>query len=378
MSIAMGMALLLGLGPAAHGQTTGTVEGIVRVNGNPLPNALVFALDNLANHQYFTGALTNGNGAYAFTDVPAGELNVQVVAPLGCVATAPAGGQALVEVSEGGVTTLNFELAVIPSAGRARGVSYWKHQATVHHLHRGHAQESESDMQAYIFALYTHFGSGGSAPQSLDLNAAFFGSDVFTLSDVFGIFDSSSRHIYNHSRQEFMALLLNVTSNKLHTLDVISADGATVSQALQHISQLLRESLPDNDNNAVAKDLAETLNSGRQLPAGSINTSLPVIPFAPRLRSASGLARVTPNPMVTSSTLAFELESAGRTSVRVFDVSGRLVRTLADGEMRGGRHSAVWDGRSDAGQAVANGVYFYRVEVRNGSPLTARFVVIGQ
>jgi hypothetical protein len=324
-------------------------------------------LDNLPDHQYFTSVVTSANGAYGFTDVPAGEINVQIVAPLGYAATTPAGGQALINVLPGETTTLNFDLAVVPGAGGARSKGYWKHQATVHTLNRGHAQESESDMQAYIQRLERFY--------NID-QYLVFGQPIIVISDLFGWFDSGSGSVYVHPRQEFLALLLNVTSNKLHTLDVISSDGATVSQALQHIASLLWDN--DVDNGRIAKDLAEALNSGRQLPAGSINTSLPVIPYAPRLRSASGRARVTPNPMVASSTLDFELESAGRASVRVFDVSGRLVRTLTDGEMRSGRHSAIWDGRSNAGQAVANGVYFYRVEVPNGSPLTAHFVVMGR
>ena len=46
----------------------------------------------------------------------------------------------------------------------------------------------------------------------------------------------------------------------------------------------------------------------------------------------------------------------------VYDVAGRLVRTLLDGAHReAGPHAAVWDGRDDGGRGAAAGVYFYRL-----------------
>jgi hypothetical protein len=46
----------------------------------------------------------------------------------------------------------------------------------------------------------------------------------------------------------------------------------------------------------------------------------------------------------------------------VFDVSGTLVRTLADGWREPGVYSEVWDGRGGDGTALPSGVYFYRLE----------------
>jgi flagellar hook assembly protein FlgD len=43
-------------------------------------------------------------------------------------------------------------------------------------------------------------------------------------------------------------------------------------------------------------------------------------------------------------------------------VAGRRVRALLDGQRAAGLHQAAWDGRDDAGRAVASGVYFYRLQ----------------
>ena len=51
-----------------------------------------------------------------------------------------------------------------------------------------------------------------------------------------------------------------------------------------------------------------------------------------------------------------------RASLRVYDVSGRLVRTLVDGALAAGDHEVLWRGRDDGGREVASGVYLYRLE----------------
>ena len=50
--------------------------------------------------------------------------------------------------------------------------------------------------------------------------------------------------------------------------------------------------------------------------------------------------------------------------VHVFDVSGRLVRTLVDSKYQtAGSRTLVWSGRDDNGSPVASGVYFFRVDI---------------
>ena len=49
-------------------------------------------------------------------------------------------------------------------------------------------------------------------------------------------------------------------------------------------------------------------------------------------------------------------------TLRVFDASGRLVRTLLNSYLAAGRHVVDWDGRDDGGQSAASGVYFLRLQ----------------
>ena len=70
-----------------------------------------------------------------------------------------------------------------------------------------------------------------------------------------------------------------------------------------------------------------------------------------------------PNPFNPRTTIAFDLPRDCRVNLGIYDVSGRLVKTLLAGEaMTAGRRQRIWFGRDDAGAQVATGVYFYRLE----------------
>jgi flagellar hook assembly protein FlgD len=59
----------------------------------------------------------------------------------------------------------------------------------------------------------------------------------------------------------------------------------------------------------------------------------------------------------------------------VYDVRGARVRTLVSGEVSGGRHEVVWDGRDDHGTLVSSGVYFYRM-VQRGYTNTKKMLLL--
>jgi hypothetical protein len=85
------------------------------------------------------------------------------------------------------------------------------------------------------------------------------------------------------------------------------------------------------------------------------------------------LAQNFPNPFNPSTTIRFEVpgrmdaagaaaEAAGRElSLAVYDVRGRLVKTLVAGILAPGPHSVVWDGTNNGGSRVTSGIYFYRI-----------------
>jgi hypothetical protein len=69
-----------------------------------------------------------------------------------------------------------------------------------------------------------------------------------------------------------------------------------------------------------------------------------------------------PNPASLAATIRFDLPAPSPVSLRIFDVTGRLVRTLVQTRQGEGQHRVHWDGRDDTGGEVGAGVYFYRLE----------------
>jgi hypothetical protein len=71
-----------------------------------------------------------------------------------------------------------------------------------------------------------------------------------------------------------------------------------------------------------------------------------------------------PNPAVGGTRLRFTMPARGPVELGLYDVAGRLVRTLVGregGELGPGLHTVAWDGRDDGGRRVAGGVYFARL-----------------
>ncbi len=79
----------------------------------------------------------------------------------------------------------------------------------------------------------------------------------------------------------------------------------------------------------------------------------------PRVTSLSG---IYPNPFNPVTRVSFSLKKKGRISMRVYDVSGRLVRVLVDEVREAGSYEVVWDGANDRGRKTASGIYFCRME----------------
>jgi flagellar hook assembly protein FlgD len=81
----------------------------------------------------------------------------------------------------------------------------------------------------------------------------------------------------------------------------------------------------------------------------------------PALEAA--LHQNTPNPFNPSTTIRFDVPEEASVTIEVFDALGAKVRTLVHRTYAPGSWAADWDGRDDRGQAVASGVYYYRMRV---------------
>lgn len=81
-----------------------------------------------------------------------------------------------------------------------------------------------------------------------------------------------------------------------------------------------------------------------------------------------------PNPFDRETTIAFDLPRPGIATARIYNASGALVRTLADGPAAAGRHRVQWAGTDEAGRRVAQGIYLVRLHA--GDAVATRKLVL--
>jgi len=84
---------------------------------------------------------------------------------------------------------------------------------------------------------------------------------------------------------------------------------------------------------------------------------------------------IYPNPLNPVTAIEFEMIRTGRARVRIYDSSGRLVRTLRERIYAPGAHRVIWRTRDDAGDPVPSGVYLCELEVDGGRSLRKLTVV---
>ena len=76
----------------------------------------------------------------------------------------------------------------------------------------------------------------------------------------------------------------------------------------------------------------------------------------------SRLLKNYPNPFNPLTRISFRLDRDAQVSLRVYDVQGRLVRTLVDDYLAAGPRLVEWDGSDDEGRSVASGTYYLRLQ----------------
>lgn len=74
-----------------------------------------------------------------------------------------------------------------------------------------------------------------------------------------------------------------------------------------------------------------------------------------------------PNPFNPTTRIDFALEKAGSVDLAVYDVAGRKVRTLQQGNLEAGEYHVNWNGRTDSGRAAAAGQYWYVLKTATGN-----------
>lgn len=123
----------------------------------------------------------------------------------------------------------------------------------------------------------------------------------------------------------------------------------------------------ENVTNSLGQELYDAwVGQGRAAPITMVADTLSVA-FDPTdvdistLPKKTSLAQNHPNPFNPSTEIEFYLQREGYASLRVYDLSGRFVRTLEEGVLKAGSYTSQWDGKDHQNKEAASGVYFARL-----------------
>jgi len=237
----------------------------------------------------------------------------------------------------------------------ARSKGYWKHQVKANQSGKGNPDYNVTELLGFTQYIFDHFYANDIEIE----NVTFIGEpaaplDMDALDYMLNINQGGST-MEERAKQQFLALLLNMASEKLALNYQAALNGATASQAIVYINDLMTD--PDT-NYELAKDIAETINKGQAILEDWIPLSTPYVAFSTGSQMIFPLAKTfrfdaaAPNPFNPITYLRFELPEAARVSLCIYSISGRLVAAPVEGWVSAGPHEAAFDGSHAEADAI--------------------------
>jgi hypothetical protein len=132
-----------------------------------------------------------------------------------------------------------------------------------------------------------------------------------------------------------------------------------------------------SDGDVIALTLKGQLNDGTPFKGIDCVVIRARKPSPPHLSGPEEvvLHPAVPNPFNPTTTIAFSIDREAPAVLSIYDVAGRLVRTLVNRRLEAGSYTEAWDGRDASGDEVASGIYFYRLKAGR-KVLTRKMVFI--
>jgi hypothetical protein len=157
-----------------------------------------------------------------------------------------------------------------------------------------------------------------------------------------------------------------LSAAKLPLLAASHSRYGDVSQAVSALGNLMTDLAPGDTVSLSFRNVALAESKTRDLflfTNGVYTSNLPAgaHPARPVLPTRFALRQNQPNPFSTTTLIRFDLPMPSPVRLEVFDLQGRLVKTLANGPFNAGSFSLAWDHRTDSGVSVRPGIYLYRI-----------------
>lgn len=362
------------LAPLPTGGLSGTVtsSGALAGGGGPLANALVRIQNTPLSTQ------TNGAGQYGFPTVPEGGYTVEVILP------GFQSEQAPVSIVSPGTTTQNFALDsgdfadnfendfgwIVGAVDDNATTGIWT-RVDPNGTQGGTIQPENDHTVVGTQCFVTGQGSPGGSIGEADVDAG----KTTLLTPVCNLTGFTTPSVFywwwyvndgNATVDDTFRVDATEDGVAWVNLATISTSSPAWSSASHSLAGLF------SDYSAIQiRFVAEDTGGGSIVEAAiddiliaddavvDVNDVTDV--FSTRLLPAS------PNPFRTDASIRFELAEAGRASIDVFDVQGRLVRRLVNDALAAGSHTIAWDGLNGVGATTPPGVYMLRLTTPDAS-----------
>jgi len=336
--------------------STGTITGTMSENGDGLEGITVKLLDLEEMPTEFDDQYTDANGQYSFTDVPAVDYLVMMVEPLGYSVDI---NPKLASVLSNETIIVDFTLTKIVLTNKARSKGYLKHQFDVYVTERGHAQETEDDLQSFIEAVHQHYD-----PHFPTIFGGLISFEDWQ--EVLSVSNNSTK--LEKAKQHLAALVLNLASLKIGQYVVVTKDDRTCGDALTYASILIEDPDATDEELELAKDIAEDINNHKLINAG-------IVPQSSILYKGSSGKNILwtfdvpeeytlynnfPNPFNPTTTIRYGLPEDADVTLKVYSLLGEEVTTLVDEHLVAGTYQVKFFGGN-----LASGIYIYRIHTAN-------------
>jgi len=149
-------------------------------------------------------------------------------------------------------------------------------------------------------------------------------------------------------------------SGVAHAMLFNIGSGARPASSIGVIVNLIRTAPGTGSNSIRLINLKSGTASGT---ATTVSSYAPVLQLVNPSIAAAALFKARPNPFAAQTEISFVLPIDASASLRIYDIQGRLVRSLIQGPTTAGVHRVSWDGRDDRGKAARSGIYFTKLIV---------------
>jgi hypothetical protein len=93
------------------------------------------------------------------------------------------------------------------------------------------------------------------------------------------------------------------------------------------------------------------------------------------LDGSEGLLQNNPNPFSNQTTIAYFVSKPVDVTLKIFDISGKLVKTIDQGKVNSGNHQVTWNGTDNQGKMLGSGIYVVRLQTSEFSDSMKMFML---